>query len=324
MRLMNSVKRFTIEIIRIKEKLVNRLLLWTMYNDSKVVDIIERIICHGRKKVAFYGRCHENFYYYTLNQCKTFKKKYIYVRIGQVGLPSSKLKNKYFNNVNIWKKMDVIIYNLGISIDEDTIGFEEIRRSLSDKTRCIALTNAAFKGYFPQHTDKIFKNESLLFRGDKNLNKLIEAGQHTEIKKLENLDYYSKESVNAFFDSNVEKVKIYEKKCDIKIADYIEKYGKHRILYYSMTHCVEDVMIELTARIMVALGLDAKELSEINLEFAPKYNTHMEAVYPSVCEGLGISLKTLDTWWIVPGESERFLFGDYIEYYYNLGRKMIM
>lgn len=114
-----------------------------------------------------------------------------------------------------------------------------VKSWVNEKCEVILVTNAAFKGYFPQRSTTSFPETFLqLGPGDKNLNKMIREGKSSYeiLRALTSTSFYSAEMVNRFYENALKKLERGESECDIQIGDYIRKYGKQKRLMYNNTH----------------------------------------------------------------------------------------
>lgn len=314
------------KLVRIKDFLYDRCIYWILYlreNNKILGNVFSKILLRGRKLVAFYGECHIYLYNAYFVSCKDFKKRYKIVGGKEIEYLAHYHK-KQINRSTSWKYVDVLIYNSGIPQRDNAPSLECVLEWLSEKCQKIEVTNAVFKGYMPQHTEKKFENNGYFVWGDKNLNKLLELDNIDDnlLNELRAREYYSSEYVNTFFDKSIARMKQYERGCTVKIADYVEENGKARVLYYSVTHPENEVMEEIAKRILLLLGIEEDKITLIgksNCSF--DLHSHGEVVYPSVWYGLEIEGEP-ENRKIQPGNYKaiQLTFDDYIKNYIEMGK----
>lgn len=300
--------------------------LYTCLSDSAIPCInwihkkIAEVYLKNRKLVGFYGECHMYIYDNTVAKNREFKKKYVALGTKEIEY-LAKYHRKQINRKEIWNKLDVLIYNDGIPNRKDAPSLSTVLEWVKPEAQKINVTNAVFTGYFPQHTDKVFKNNGYFAWGDKNLNKILNGAENASfLKDIQKDDFYSSDYVNKFFDKAIKFLNLYEKDCDIKIADYIELFGRDRVLFYSVTHPENEIMLEISRRILNTLGIkiDQTQLKNTSTGLFDLHS-HGEVVYPSVHKGLNIK-EPWGTRKIKPGDyNVSYTFEEYINEYMKIG-----
>ncbi len=277
------------------------------------------IVKRKKQLIGFYGECHIYIYGKVLSDSSRLKKHYVLMGAKEIEY-LARWHSSAINKESAWKYLDVLIYNPGVPERKGAPTLQQVLEWIPESCKRIEVTNAAFKGYMPQHTERVFKNNGYFIWGDKNINKMISEDAAIEQSDLRNV--YSTQYVNDYFDKSIRHMKLYEKDCVIRIADYIEKHGKNRILYYSVTHPETEIMIELARRILEELGIDEaiKENSASGTQF--DLHSHGEVVYPCVFTGLGIDADP-DTRLIQPGNyrEAQYTFDEYVKEYIRMAKE---
>ena len=277
------------------------------------------LVKHRKKLIGFYGECHIYVYGSALSKCAGLKKKYVIIGAKEIEY-LARWHHKQINKESAWKYLDVLIYNPGVPERTGAPTLQKVLEWIPENCQKIEVTNAAFKGYMPQHTERVFKNNGYFIWGDKNLNKLISDEKSIEETNLRNI--YTEQYVNDYFDKSIRHMKMYEKDCTVKIADYIEKHGKNRVLYYSVTHPETEIMAELTHRILEVVGISAKISDAAASD--PQFNLHShgEVIYPCVFTGLGIAGDP-DKRLIQPGNYKelQYSFDEYAKEYLRMAKE---
>lgn len=322
------IKHIYNKTVRIKDYLMDNLLYYAI-NDSNGMSLLKQLILSvlkGQKQlVGFYGECHIYIYGGLLSRNTVVKKKYVLLGAKEIEY-MAKWHCTQIQKKESWNKLDVLIYNSGVPVRKGAPSLEKVLGWVSDTCKKIEVTNAAFKGYMPQHTERVFKNNGFFIWGDKNLNKIIEEELFDSLDELEKDDFYDTEYVNTYFSKSVKRMKLYEKSCTVGIADYIELHGRDRVLYYSVTHPENEIMIEITRRILMEMGIcewGANSKIE-NKNGLFDLHSHGEIVYPSVYKGLGIKENPKERR-IQPGNYKKqvYSFKEYLRQYVDQGKELI-
>ncbi len=78
-----------------------------------------------------------------------------------------------------------------------------------------------------------------------------------------------------------------EQSCDVKISDYIRKHYKEKVLFYGRNHPINEVMFEVTKRILKCLNIrETRKYNEVENDFT--LQSQDVPVYPAVKAVLGI------------------------------------
>lgn len=275
--------------------------LWFCKDETERKQILKQL-SFGKKLCGLYGYCHTVFYTQCLLESREFTEKYCLI-----DFPTANVEHKNLPLLNepwIYSALDVLI--LGYVYPEERWGtpyWRTVQRWVGQQCRVVVVTSAAFNGYFLQQTNGIEKIKSQICWGDKNLNRMIQEGKTEEevLQILSAQDFYRYEDVEKHYNDALKKLDNIEKKCDVKIGDYIRKNGKKKVLMYSSTHPKECVMLEITRRIFEKLELDVTVLDDISGKQLKSYKTHGEFIYPSVYYALGLECD---------GSSEMVCVGD--------------
>lgn len=318
------IRRVSNKLRRIKDYLCDYIVYKCLEKDRPKESGLLRIILRGRKLVGFYGECHMYIYGGYLSSVRELKKYYYLLGAKEIEY-LVRWHSTRINNRNVWNKLDVLIYNPGVPDRKGAPSLGAVLEWIPDNCKRIEVTNAVFKGYMPQHTEKVFKNDQLFIWGDKNINKLLnEKESESKLEELLSESFYDPQFVIDYFEKSIKRLKQYEQRCTIKIADYIEENGKKRPLFYSVTHPEDEIMRELTLRIMNELGLERRELRNTSGQAGLfDLHTHGEVIYPSVCKALGFSNEVLERT-IHPGSYKNldYTFEKYVKEYYRMGKEI--
>ena len=306
------------------KRIILLLRTWILYSliqhKSAVSSLIFSLIKRNRLVLMMYGDCHMAVYGDYLMNNHEIKKKYLLIGTYDIDYLFYKFSS-FVSNASTWSQANVLLYNPNLPERSGVIELNDVLGSLPQETKKIRISTACFKGYFPQHTSKTIPNQKEFTWGDIELNRMIknsEMNQNSMDALCSDL-YFSLETVNKCWNDSMHMLELMEKNADIRIADYLKKNGKKRVLFYSVTHPTEEVFAYILTRLLFLLGCN-DEIVDVNQ--IKKLNHHGEAVYPSVFYGLGI----IDDWKtrvFQPGDrgTRLYNFNQYIEEYYNVGMR---
>ena len=162
-----------------------------------------------------------------------------------------------------------------------------------------------FAGFYPQiqRVNLKFQNEffiepagpSLPYKfGDREINAMLAKGIPTgEI--LEHVcaeDYFDHTRIRSHFQREMRIMRLYERNCDVKLADYLEQTYQTTALLYCNDHWTEPLAAECARQVAGLLGI--RESSGAKEFVNPKRHSQIP-VYPSVARALGITWATEQT-----------------------------
>ena len=181
---------------------------------------------------------------------------------------------------------------------------------LAETCKVITVADYGFSGYFPQTERDRDRISDYLLRGyerlpmsyetvafareDKEVLRLCKEGKSEEdiVQTVGDIGFYSQESVNAHFDSEVERFKQLEENADIKLGGFIEEHRGEllcRNLNEWHEHAVSYVADEILKRLnLPALSMDRQERGRL-LEDACGSDL---PVYPCVRKALGLAAES--------------------------------
>lgn len=259
--------------------------------DRKDIEMLSKITC-GRKIAMCYGMCHTIYYKSELSKQKNFAKEYVFVDVPRANFINSKNYMRLYDP-QIWSYCDLLICNnLENTVYGDVVSTKSVLNSLSERTRVINVTNAHFYGLFPQGSlyDEKKTDKKLIaeFRWkDKFINKMCAQGLSFEeiYFNIQKDDYLDANMVKKYFEACMDNMVAYEKKCDVKIADFVRDNYRTKLLFYSPRHTSEIILREISRRIMLILECEWDEQSKCEV----KSDTHEIPVYSTVINALGIN-----------------------------------
>ena len=274
----------------------------------------------GKKLCGLYGFCHMSVYESLLWTSKQFTEEYytINIQIDRPGTPHFEMLCMPW----IYSVLDLLILAYVHPLSNLAApDWKTVKNWTGEKCKVILVTNASFKGYFPQHAIGVPETYERIHWGDKNLNEMILAGK-TADKMLQTISmpsFYNIEKVNQFYENELNKLEQSESECDVRIGDYIRKYGRQRKLMYSTTHPHECVMKEIAIRIFEKLGLDIEILKALPESDVPSLRGAGEFIYPSVYYALGITEAQKDERvWINWDGSNYVTLSEFVDMYVEI------
>lgn len=268
----------------LKQGIVDIGLLNFCANDEERLALLKEL-SSGKKLCGLYGCCHMVAYETLLLENEQFVEEYCTILLDahNAGSPRFEMLCKPW----IYSTLDLLILSYVYPPNQnESPDWRTVKSWTSEKCKLIFVTNAAFKGYFPQEIRTFPELAGIIKRGDKNINKMIQAGETAEriYQTISMPSFYGVDEINRFFEKELKRLERVESACDVRIGDYMRKYGREKILMYFSTHPRECVMKEIAIRILKAIGINAgMPASDTALYFLRE-----EFVYPSVYHALGI------------------------------------
>jgi hypothetical protein len=165
---------------------------------------------------------------------------------------------------------------------------ENIISKLSDECEQISFPNVYFGGYYPQY---VVSERNVLVNSKWHRNGVVPYGDFiledffTKQKSDLNLEnclldenLFSKDYVLWALEKSFLELETREAKCTIKISDYIRDTYKKRFIFYSPSHSTNEVIYELTKRILIKLAIETNTIEET----LPENDGVEMLLYPSV------------------------------------------
>lgn len=309
----------------IEYQYLNPKILRFVHIESEKEKIIRKLA--GNKKICVpFGFCHLQAYKRLLANSDKFSDKYILVDLPAINNRENELYDMLQEKA-IYSTCDFFL--LGVVPESLTFGLnkslkDNLKEWIRSDCRVISITSAAFKGYFPQHTEQrntshdengIPMNQYFVW-GDKNINKLFKRGlSDDEIsKKILDVDYYEPERFKRFFEHEFRLMEKAEEKCDVKIADYLRTIYDKKVCYYSWTHPIPVILTEISRRIALELGID-DDFTQYKDEDYLDMKINEEIIYPSVLKALGLYDEENLQRRVKPGCGNRLSTEEYISKY---------
>ncbi len=276
-------------------------------------------LSHGKKLCALYGYCHMTYYTQCLISSNEFVDKYCILNLPHAN--SFLDDTEYLNDKWIYSVLDILLLApVYPETQYHTPDWKKVKSYVKDECKVIVVTVAGFKGYFPQSTVGVLQTYENICWGDKNLNRMIKEKCSVEemIRALNSEDFYNSDEADHNFETACEKLDVIEQKCDVKIGDYIRKYGRSERLMYSSTHPTDKVMKEIASRIFKIIGIDSSILEDIPQEKLISLKMHGEFIYPSVYRGLGMQFNEGEKVCVGDIDKAGITFTEFIRLYVQL------
>lgn len=293
-----------------------------------------RLLVSPQKIVVLYGVCYMRSIYDCLKRSEAFCRDYsafYWLSYREM----NKMEYDFF--IFILSVCDLYIYNATISHKERMKNDAFLAR-LPEECRKISIPIIDSVGYHPQCINSdgdgnpfcvvsIKSGYAPFAQADWNMNRMLSEGRSTSeiLEVISDEKFYDKEWLKSNYDRQLRKVQLEEGISDIKISDFlIKEHGRER-LFYDGIHISNVVIIELAKRLLRLLGY-CEWLPEDELRSARLLYTSEMPVYPSVIQGLGLS--------VYQGQENRYelynfqerkkvTFVEYVELYCEFCRDMM-
>ena len=263
----------------------------------------------GEKEiVVIHGGCHAEGLGNLLALHTQFREKYKIVITPHIMslLPTQdkmthEIAEYYMRDDNFLGAIDIFFYQLS-HIWPKFIDPHTLMSKLSVDCKKYALSSLEFFGYFPQCRHRLYKffcsctDLNLVYAltyADHNIEKLYcERKNADEISRiLEDEEFLQEDEVTEFFRVSLSLLQMAEDGVEIKINDYIEKYGKTSQLFTDPGHPTQELLMEYANRIIRFLIPDSILMQENDYRraFQDVYPTRAAVlIYPCVRKALGL------------------------------------
>lgn len=288
------------------------------FTENKAVSIISSLK-QGKKLAVLYGNCQIDGLRKYLLHCPPFAAEYEVLYLPPVfAYTPAKIVRLY---ESFWPLCDLFI---GQIVTKDNrfapeLATENLLELLPRTGRRLLIPNAFFRGYFPQAR----KNHRNVDMNLHQSGRFPFADHYVDAFAEEHrpIDYITAEIMRSDFlkmdfimdacETSLAELAQRETCCDIAISDYIRANYRERQLFYSENHPINALLVEMSKRILRALGLREVfvNVEDIEAEFTLKGQD--SPVYPSVIETLG--LKLYDTQFF-PNRYLWSFYGNLIEF----------
>ncbi|MCR4673513.1 MAG: hypothetical protein K5675_00760 [Lachnospiraceae bacterium] len=292
-----------------------------------------RLIVSEKKIALSYGVCYMRAIHYCLKESESFSRDYE-IFYGLSYMTRSAKEDAFLKFlVSI---CDMLLYNVTLSPDERR-KHEELLGYLPHGAVKIGIPVLTMSAYYPQSGSigQVDNPYSVISKktwwgpftaADHNINKMIEKGISTDeilgIVCSEN--FYDAKWLNENYQKDLSAMVFAESMADIKISDYVRDQKGKRRLSIDAIHISNDVICELSKRILKYLGYH--DDFDVDLVKARQLiNTSEVPLYPSVIKGLelkiyeGVPLYRLFTF----KDFDPVTFEEYVRLYCDYCRSMM-
>lgn len=253
-------------------------------------DLEDRLnyIKKSKKIACVFGNCQTRPIAELIAHAKDFMKDYKLVLMPFVQSIDKKVETEGFDEI-LLKNLNLFV-SMYISEDNkfsNKVSTEYIRNKLCKDCQTVIIPNCYFAAYFPQIT--AFKTDFLpCFIKPPLGNNLLSYNDcyaEVAVKNDTSIVHPTKEQITSNLEKTIVEMITREKRCDIKISDYIlSNYRNHRI-FYTRSHPTTEVLKEEVRRLMIYLGYSG----EICDGDVFRLERHKEYIYPEVYQTLGFS-----------------------------------
>lgn len=259
----------------------------------------------GKEIVAIHGNCQTHAVSRFIATNKEFRKKYVLFRMPRLWVKPEIYKYKTISDLKLYQYINIFITQhispdnrFGICVSDSYI-----KGQLNKQCKVVYLTKLYFTGYQPQselemckgidtatieylggiESPNVFGDNTL--RYDYNIVELLQKGYNEEkiVYELSQENYYDEAELELFIQKKIEELEQKEKDCDIRMADFIQKFCRTTLLFVTMNHPTAYTIRELADRCLRALMIKDTTMTfyeqEIPLPLPPKLRY---VLYPAV------------------------------------------
>lgn len=298
----------------------NYIKIFTGKEFACILRILKRIL--KKSLVAILANCQGEIMYDMLTNSTDFMNEYYILRLP----PLWDMKGQKIEKISddVLKELNLYIYQY-IKTESDFSNFasENIDILLHNECKKMCIPNLYFEGYFPQCAGRRKPRSLILNHGDTPIFDFIDScieKEFAECKsikkvtdKLENVDYFTSELVYSNLKKSLDELKEREKKCDIKMSDYIHTNYKKKWLFTEPSHPINEVIAELVYRLLDKLDIKGHKIEhEKYRQLGDRYCL----LYPSTTKILDLEFNVDDGYYCMRSlYNIKLTFEQYIELY---------
>ncbi len=251
---------------------------------------------YNKKSVLIIGNCHTGIIKQMLEYNVEFNKQYAICNMLPICMIKETEKKMYKTLLPL---VDLVIHQ---DIRDDNsidyiFGETYVKKKIKLSCCYIKMINTYGMGkiYYPYFSN--YNDRNKVWNGgeyglfpckDLFLDKLINKGYaYQEIKNIIDECNYAPE-MQQMVDDIFLKYSIREKKCDVKIVDYIKKYYKQKLLFFDIAHPSNDVLCNIVEQILSLLNIKPNTIDNACFEELSKFAL---PVYPIVVRNLGLKFS---------------------------------
>lgn len=257
-----------------------------------------RLIASEKKIALSYGVCYMRAIHDCLKESLSFSKDYeIYYSLSYMSRSAAEDAFLKF----VVSICDLYLYNITLSLAERRKQ-EEVLRYLSTRAKKISIPIISSGAYHPQAgtRDKWFNPYGIVSSKtrwgsftspDHNVNEMLEKGFCTDaiLETISDKNYYDVGWLEKRNEDDMRGYAYAESLTNIKISDYLKENRGIKRLFINESHISNDVIIEITRRILILLGY-TDDLPVTSLLSIQLVNTSEVPLYPSVIQGLDLEV----------------------------------
>jgi hypothetical protein len=241
-----------------------------MFNSTQEAGNYIKAITNNREFALVHGNCQKDVIHNMLKSNKEFVQSYVLLRVHPIHHPQLCL-----NDINLLKE-GFIFGCIRLFISQpvsrlnkfgDSLSTDLMKNEMSPDCKTIIFPNCFFEGYFPdyypfragaeenfQKLDEI----SLFCSSNSILDTLILQGVSRE-KAIQFMhsDFYSSDKIIEESIKSIERLEKREKESqmDVIISDYVRQNYQNKLLFRSVNHPIQEVLVMVAKRILNCVGI---------------------------------------------------------------------
>jgi len=228
-----------------------------------------KFISYKKPILAVLGNCQSYYIGKILENTDLIVSRYIICYFPFI--QDMKEETKTGLKIEYMKYISIFIYQ-NISISNKFSSFlatkEYVLPLLNSNAIKISIPFVYFDGYYPQFIRNRRNNGQSPY-GDAKIQSLLEKGFNIAevVRQLSNTNLYSETELKENFYKSIQQLKSREELCDIIISDYIVENYQKKCLFYTPSHPITSLLIELVKRVysfmnIVDYYIESKNLPE--------------------------------------------------------------
>ncbi len=263
----------------------------------------------GKKLVINWGYCHSRFLNHLLVLDERFYNEYQVVNIPCVHWfkhcteEIRELFDSFIDDSEFFQKVDLFIYETAKDGDQK-ISIDALKKQLHSGCAFLHFPLLNFSGYFPQlYKKRNAEDNDALYNVryfDKFIDDLLKEGKSFSDISREILSesFMSKKEITSWMNKQILLLKLGEKGCDIRIADYVESFFDKIQLFSSPAHPTLFLLVEVANRILNHIYPDCRHVLQDKIDLNHESRMFKQIyftvgvddciIYPCVEKGLNL------------------------------------
>lgn len=252
------------------------------------------ILLQNKRPALIIGNCQTSIIKSCMLGSRRFEKEYVFIDIPLVHMLTE-------HDIDVLQKCKFIFKESSLIITQHIsdkagkiLSTDKILEMKGKRSKIVYIPKLWFDLYYPQTIHQYRKAEIAqgiyaFPYGDFVIDELIQKYDEKDtVKIIKNTNIFTKKFLNDLYNYRIANIEEREKKCDIRMLDYIVENWKKELLFFSKDHPNNHVLFEEARRLLAYLGFDDFDSEKVEVE---ELNQYQEVIYPCVKKAYDLKFK---------------------------------